>query len=80
MFGDNISAEGQIGPSLRENVDTRKYFFSLEFLIIPCLPEYGWRFAHPEGPGFFSPVCSWHVLWSTTGGMQQRIYHDSTST
>lgn len=35
MFWDNISAEGQIGPSLRENVDTRKHFFphtSLLFL------------------------------------------------
>lgn len=53
MFGDNISAEGQIGPSLRENVDTRKYFFPLNSLLFPASLNTGDDLLTLKGQGYF---------------------------
>lgn len=72
MFWDNISAEGQTGSSMGKNVDTRKYFFPLQFLIILCLPEYGCWFANPEGAALlFPPVHTWRTMeynWKVAAG------------
>lgn len=53
MFGYNISAEGLIEPSLRENVDTRKYFFPLNSLLFFAFLSIDDDFLTLKGQGYF---------------------------